>query len=108
MGCIWIYPKTEQVAVQGKEHLTKYAFGRKIVSKAFCKTCGVCMYNAAADLSDEEYNALSDEFKGWVDSTRTLCVLNLRVLNGYDVDEIREKIDKVTGGSEVEPRYVNP
>lgn len=66
------------------------------------------MFNAATDFSDEKYNALSDEFRGWTDFMRTLCVLNLRVLNGYDIGEIGEKIEKFTGESDFEPRYVNP
>ncbi|KAM7214092.1 centromere protein V [Rhypophila decipiens] len=108
MGATWIYPKASQVIINGLENCTKYLFGRKIVAKAFCKTCGVCVCNMAADLSPEEYEALSDEYKGWVKTSSEFCVLNLRVLNGWDLGEIKDKIERFTGGAEVEPRYVNP
>lgn len=108
MGAIWIYPKIHQVSITGLDNCTRYAFGRRIVAKAFCRTCGVCICNTAADMSREEYDALSDESKGWVDASRRFCVLNLRVLNGWDLDQIRDKIERFSGGKEVEPRYVNP
>lgn len=108
MGAIWIYPKSAQVSISGLENCVKYSFGRKIVTKAFCKTCGVCICNTAADLSQEEYEALSEEFKKWVDASRQFCVLNLRVLNNWDLEQIKEKIEKTSGGREFEPRYVNP
>lgn len=88
--------------------LVEYAFGRKIVTKAFCKICGVCVCNKAANLTDEEYNALADQLKGWVDISRTLCVLNLRLLNGWNLKEIEEKNERTSAGKEFEPVYVNP
>ncbi|KAK3316000.1 glutathione-dependent formaldehyde-activating enzyme [Apodospora peruviana] len=105
---VWIQPPAEAVAIQGEKNLVRYEFGRRIVAKTFCKTCGVHMTNGpSASLSDEQYAALSDGFKAWVDMSRALCPVNLRVLNEFDIKEIKEP-ERLTGGGEVKPKYVNP
>lgn len=104
---VWIYPRADQVVIQGDENLGKYYFGNKAVFKSFCKTCGVNFTNGAADLNDEQFAALSDGFKGLHQRVKTLCPLNLRVLNGFNLSEVKES-EKETKGAQIGQPYVNP
>lgn len=104
---IWVFPKTEQVIVQGRENLRTYQFATGIVVKTFCKTCGVNVTNEAADLSEEQVAALPDFLRGFYAGQKLQCGLNLRVLNDYNVKDIKEPT-RSTFTVNIEPLYVNP
>jgi len=78
---LWIYPKAEEVQVQGREHLNCYRFGTKTAGHAFCTTCGVSIINQRV---------------GW---KATHQPINLRCLNGVDLDKLES--EKVDGKSDV-------
>ncbi|KAM3497044.1 hypothetical protein MY10362_009589, partial [Beauveria mimosiformis] len=43
---LWVYPKTEQVVLSGKEEdIARYSFNHEVLAKPFCRTCGVSMSN---------------------------------------------------------------
>ena len=104
---MWIYPKAQQVVIQGEENLGRYRFGTMAMAKTFCKKCGVNLTNVAMDLSDEEIEALPDAFRGMFAHTKLLCPLNLRTLNDFHISEIKDP-EKTTKGAEFGEKYVNP
>ena len=75
--------------------------------KLFCKTCGVNVSNIAADLDEEQVSKLGDPWKGMHQRAKTRTPLNLRVLNGYNVAEIK-KPEQATKGALLGEPYVNP
>ena len=103
---IWIYPKVEQVVIQGKDNITEYAMGQKMMLKSFCKTCGVQLSNRSAPLSEEEIAALSPESKVWFDRGQQFAPVNLRTINGLDLSALNVK--KGDGFNLILPKYVNP
>ncbi|KAK1753979.1 centromere protein V [Echria macrotheca] len=107
-GCIWIYPRVDQLDYQGRENLATYRFGNRHLQKTFCKTCGVSFANEAAELTQEEFDALpSDRTRDWHQRFKANCGFNIRVLNDYDFTSIKEPW-RNTRGQDMEPRYVYP
>jgi hypothetical protein len=107
-GYMWLYTKTDQVVLQGEENIGRYSFGSGALAKTFCKTCGVCFTNEAAKLTEEEKAALSEQGKKRLRMmTETYRPLNLRVLNDYNIKDIKET-EKLTFGVGFEPKYVDP
>lgn len=95
------------VALHGDDKdIGRYVFGKRIMSKTFCKTCGVQLTNEPRDLSDEEVAALSDDSRAWYEGSQVRHPVNLRVLNGVDLKKLTPM--KLTQGAELEPKYVNP
>ena len=106
-GYIWIYPKPEQVIVEGKENLVNYSMGRGIMLKPFCKICGIPISNCANDgLSEAEVAALSDEAKMWHGRASKAAPINLRTINGLDLDVLNT--ERIDGFNIILPKYVNP
>ncbi|KAK0644032.1 glutathione-dependent formaldehyde-activating enzyme [Cercophora newfieldiana] len=107
-GYIWLYTKVDQVAVQGEEDLGTYSFGANVLNKTFCKKCGVNLTNQGAKLSEEEIAALPDNLqRRWKYMTKVHRPINLRVLNGYNIKDIKEP-EKLTWAKGYEPQYVDP
>lgn len=48
---IWIYLPKDQSVVQGGESLSYYVFNNAVLRKAFCKRCGVHLFNEANPLT---------------------------------------------------------
>lgn len=106
-GYIWLYTARDQIVLQGEENLGKYGFGYGVLQKTFCKTCGVNITNQTLDLSDEEVKGLPEKaYKRWKFMSEWRPV-NLRVLDGFDVEEIKTP-EKLTHGVDFEPKYVYP
>lgn len=47
---VWIYLPKAQSSVDGSENLSYYVFNNAILRKAFCKLCGVHLFNEANPL----------------------------------------------------------
>ncbi|CAJ2512687.1 Uu.00g008060.m01.CDS01 [Anthostomella pinea] len=101
----WVYPKKNQVTIDGAENLSYYAFGRGIGQKSFCKTCFVPIHNRF-EFTDEQLAAMSQEDREWASRGMAMCPVNLRLLEGVDLSSL--KVQKVTESVLREPRYVNP
>ncbi len=105
---IWIYPKAEQVKLEGEENMTYYRMGSKLWQKGFCKTCGVQLVNKRVPLTEEELAAVPEIYlqrRGPVEFTP----VTLRVLNNFDLTALRpEQIEMSEGWSKWGPEYVNP
>lgn len=71
-GYIWVYPRPEQVvlAAEDEADIGRYSFNARILSKTFCRRCGVLMTNESRDLSAEAVAALSEGTRQWYNSTK--------------------------------------
>ena len=95
------------VALHGDDQdIGRYVFGQGLLSKTFCKTCGVPMSNEPRELSQDQVAAFSDEGREWYEGARVRHPVNLRVLNEVDLTKLTPL--KLTKGAEIEPQYVNP
>jgi hypothetical protein len=63
------------------------------------------MTNEWHKLSDEELAALTDSGRAWYERVRKTHAVNLRVLNGFDLDAIKGKIIRADTKTE---GYENP
>lgn len=59
---VWIYPRMEETAIEGREHLSYRAFNKGVVRKAFCKHCGVHVCNEPNPLTGEQSSTLPGSF----------------------------------------------
>lgn len=59
---IWIYPRIEETAIEGREHLSYRVFNKGVVRKAFCKHCGVHVCNEPNPLTGEQSSSLPGFF----------------------------------------------
>jgi len=90
------------------ENLEKYSFGGGGLVKTFCKTCGVNISNEGAELSASEVSTLPEGIRNrWNFIAKNWRPVNLRVLNDYNIKDIKEP-ERSTNGASFEPRYVNP
>lgn len=81
--------------------------GMHAFQKTFCKVCGVNIGNEAAPISEAEAAALSPELRGFHELAKTLATMNLRVLDGVDLAQLKEAT-RAKEGAGAEPKYVNP
>jgi hypothetical protein len=104
---VWAYPPLAQVVVEGKENLGSYLFNKRAATKRFCKICGVLVCSEITQFTKEEVAQMSEQMRAWYNSSKDLAMLNLRVINGLDVnkDLTTEKFD---GYNHVQPLYVEP
>lgn len=86
--------------------MTLYAFNLGLWSKAFCKTCGIYLYAVHNMPSDEAIAKMSEEAKKWAVGAAHLCPLNLRVLNGVDLNDLKRV--HVEGYSNIPGSYTEP
>ncbi|KAK4241956.1 hypothetical protein C8A03DRAFT_29851 [Achaetomium macrosporum] len=106
-GYVWIYPSQNQVAIQGQENLSYYAFGNRVWRKSFCKTCGVHIgADLNPDLTAEEVAALPEAVRNFRTVRADKHGFNLRALNGFDVKCV--KPFRNDGRNRLQPAYVNP
>ncbi|KAJ2989610.1 hypothetical protein NUW58_g3383 [Xylaria curta] len=105
-GYVWIYPKKPQVVIEGKENLGMYLFGKKNVGKTFCKVCSVPIHNHMMEFSEEELATKSQEERDWVVGGQIFSPVNLRTINGLDVNDL--KVFQFQGYATLQPPYVEP
>ena len=103
-GNVWMYPKKEQVAVQGLESLTQYAFNAKLNSKSFCKVCGVNPIVEWPDMSQEHLDSLPEIARGHRERGLAVTPVNVRVLDNFSLDGLKIKYIPGDHGTP----YVNP
>ena len=103
---VWIYPTKEQLAIQGSENLSYYAFSNKVWRKAFCKTCGAYVFTDLNPLTDDEVAALPEWAQNFRAAKSNIRPFNLRALNGFDLKSV--KPIQSDGWNRVQPQYVNP
>ncbi|KAH8889748.1 hypothetical protein GQ53DRAFT_747966 [Thozetella sp. PMI_491] len=105
---IWVYPKAEQVSLQGEDNLSYYAMGSKVWRKGFCKICGTQMLNRWTVFTDEELAALPEEYRQRR-GPNELMPLNLRTFTDFDIKDLKdEQIEMSNGKTAWGPDYVNP
>ncbi|EGY13979.1 uncharacterized protein VDAG_00661 [Verticillium dahliae VdLs.17] len=105
---IWVWPMREQVVLFSDEkNISRYEFGKKNMGKMFCRICSVHMTNFAAEKSEEELAAMSGEERAYFEGGKARHPVNLRVIDGLDLDALRGKITRIKG-AEAPPAYVNP
>jgi len=83
-----------------------YLFNKKGSKKCFCKTCGVVVIQEIAQIPDEVVAKMDEGSKKWYEGSKHLTPFNLRVLNDFDVKEL--KADHFDGYNFIQPRYVEP
>jgi len=105
-GYVWVYPHKSQVAVEGKENLSFYAFGRKHWLKSFCKICGSQLQNQQAPITEEELSALPEGQQKWLREKKDITPTNLRIFSDLYVNDL--KTAKNNGWEKIDPQYVNP
>jgi len=103
---VWIYPLTNEVSIQGEDNVTVYGFNLGLWSKAFCKTCGIHLYAVHNMPSDEAVAKMPETTKQWAIGAAHLRPLNLRVLNGVDLKEL--KLIHNDGYSNIPGNYIEP
>ncbi|KAM0742621.1 hypothetical protein ACQRIT_002798 [Beauveria bassiana] len=113
---LWVYPKTEQVVLSGKEEdIARYRFNHEVLAKPFCRTCGVSMSNpvnekttadeAAARMPDSDA-AQRDKVRRIMAHHRTIHPVNVRTLHGVDLSRLH--VRRLDGAKLIAPPYVNP
>ncbi|KAM4057893.1 glutathione-dependent formaldehyde-activating enzyme [Hirsutella rhossiliensis] len=105
-GCRWVYPPVAAVVLAGDDaDIGRYSFARHIMSKTFCRTCGVCMTNERnALLADDAISERDGPFKAWAETYRPV---NLRVLDNVDLSGLRPA-QMNDGANSLPPPYENP
>lgn len=48
---MWVYSQRQDSVIEGKEHLTNRVFNTGVLSKPFCKHCGVHICNDLSPLT---------------------------------------------------------
>jgi hypothetical protein len=108
---VWVYTRPEQVvlAAEDEADIGRYSFNNRILSKTFCRRCGVLMTNEYRDLSDEAVAALNEGTRNWYTSAKgSSHPVNLRVLNDFDLSKVRPKVKRIDGRNIVPGEYVKP
>ena len=90
-----------------RAELLLYHFGRGLLNKTFCRKCGVSITNQYRPESEgTEDPDWPDFVKEWVPMAKRLKAVNVRVLDGVDLEGLPEA-ERSTGG-EWPPFYKNP
>ncbi|KAI1409676.1 glutathione-dependent formaldehyde-activating enzyme [Hypoxylon sp. FL1857] len=105
-GNVWLYPKKDQVAIQGEENLKTYLFGSMLWGKPFCKICGVSVHNQSPSLTEEELNAMPEDRRDFIRGGLDLTPINLRIFNDLDVEDLN--VGHYDGYNKNPPLYVEP
>ncbi|TQN72077.1 Centromere protein V [Colletotrichum shisoi] len=106
-GYIWLYLDIDQVVLSGDDDsIGRYAFSHRILSKTFCKICGVPLTNQYNPLTEEERSMLTEDARHWHNVFREKHPVNARVLNGVDWRAL--KTQHSDGKTQFQPGYVNP
>lgn len=80
--------------------------GQKMMSKTFCKICGVPVGNVGNELCEDEIAALTPESQQFYKQCFLFTPINVRTFNGFDLGSIEPK--KFDGFNIILPKYVNP
>ncbi|TGJ83001.1 hypothetical protein E0Z10_g5766 [Xylaria hypoxylon] len=105
-GATWRYQPSAQVVIEGRENLVGYYFNKKIVSKNFCKSCGVPVCSETVDCSEEQVAQMDEATRQWYTQSKGLMAFNLRVINGLNVKDLNPK--HFNGYTYIQPGYVEP
>ncbi|SPO04400.1 uncharacterized protein DNG_07085 [Cephalotrichum gorgonifer] len=89
IGATWAYPKNEQVAFQSRDNLSYYSYNDKLLTKPFCKTCGVTFANEFADVTQEHLDSVSEASRKFREAQLGTCPFNLRVLDNFSLDGLK-------------------
>ncbi|KAJ4423051.1 hypothetical protein N0V82_002318 [Gnomoniopsis sp. IMI 355080] len=103
---VWCYPHKDQSVVLGRENISYRIFNVKTERKAFCKRCGVPLFNETNPLSDGEVAALSDREKKWRQGVLNNRNINLRILHNFDYKVLKTKY--LDGARDIPGDYVDP
>ncbi|KAF4333072.1 glutathione-dependent formaldehyde-activating enzyme [Fusarium beomiforme] len=106
---IWVWPRREHVVLHSDSNdIGRYFFkDSTLLAKTFCKKCGTQLTNEPVLQSDEAIAAMSDSDRKLYEMISPLHPVNLRVLEGVDLNEIAGKVQKLPGAHRP-PKYVNP
>lgn len=105
-GATWIYLPHAQIVIEGRENLGEYLFRQKIVSKLFCKICGVPICSEPAKISEEQVVQLDEETRGWYEKSKAVKGFNLRTISGLDVKDLSPT--RFNGYNFIQPGYTEP
>lgn len=84
-----MYPKRNQVAIQGRENLTYYAFNDRLIAKPFCKTCGVNPVAEWTDVSQEHLDSIPEESRKFREANLGLFPVNVRTFDDFSLDGLK-------------------
>lgn len=84
-----MYPKKEQVAIQGRENLSYYSFNSHLISKPFCKTCGVNPVAEWLEVSQEHLDSLPEEPRKFREDRLDIFPVNVRVFDNFSLDGLK-------------------
>lgn len=91
----------------GAGSIGRYSFARGIISKTFCRACGVPLTNELRELSAADEAALPERTARFYEYAKTHHPVNLRVFPDVDMGVLREPT-RNDGANKLEPAYVNP
>lgn len=108
-----MYPFNDQVVLAGEDaDIGYYLFGRRVMGKTFCRTCGVHLTNRFnADILKKNLELTKmpeptdDDEKKWQFSASKKHPVNLRALDGVDLGRLTLRRIKTASQP---PLYVNP
>ncbi|KAI1651608.1 Mss4-like protein [Daldinia loculata] len=106
----WIYPNKPQVTIVGATGMGYYSFGGGVWRKSFCRTCGVPVHNRIEDYTPAQIEELPVEQQQWARDHLDWSPVNLRVMDGIDLGELKiKRIDGSTRSGPPKPgSYVDP
>ncbi|KAL2159436.1 hypothetical protein VTH06DRAFT_2441 [Thermothelomyces fergusii] len=106
-GYAWVYPTSEQVAIEGRDNLFYYTFANRCWRKMFCKTCGENIGTELnPDLTEDEVAALPEGARKFRAEHANTKSINLRTINGLDVTRL--ELVREDGWNNIQPQYVYP
>ena len=100
-----MYVPEKQVELQGRQNLTQYLFGYKLLTRPFCKTCGVHPISEWRDIPADELSAVPEESREYREASLGFCAINLRILDNFSLDGL--VINHWDGEKDGAP-YINP
>lgn len=81
-----MYPRKEQVAIQGRENLSYYSFNYHLTSKSFCRTCGVNVAAEWTDVSQEHLDSIPEKARKFREEHLHVFPVNVRVFDNFSLD----------------------
>ncbi|KAL7627550.1 hypothetical protein AAE478_001743 [Parahypoxylon ruwenzoriense] len=106
IGAVWVYPKKEQVEIEGAENLAIYLFATKVFGKSFCKICGVQVHNVMQPTTEEQFSQMPKENADFIRGAIHIQPVNLRVFDDLDVHDLN--VGQIDGYNFIKPLYVEP
>jgi len=88
--------------------MSYYIFGTLAWRKGFCRTCGVHIMNEMNDMTPEQVASLPPGARAFRESARDMFPTNIRILNDFDFEQIKDKVYLNDGYDMIKPMYVNP